>query len=233
MILVTGANGQLGSALKKEYSEEQAVFASSYDLNITDLSQLKRFFSKNCITKIINCSAYTHVDKAEHEKEKCFLINMHGVSNLSEISQEKNIPLIHISTDYVFDGHNHIPYKEDDKVNPQSVYGESKVESEKIFMEKAFSGAIIRTSWLYSEFGNNFVKKILEYGREREELNIVSDQIGTPTYAVDLAKAISQILSQINNNEKEIYHFSNEGITSWYDFSVEIMNIKNIGCKVY
>ncbi len=232
MILITGSNGQLGSELKKFYRGDKVFFTNSAQLDITDLSQLNRWFSEKNITKIINCAGYTHVDKAEQEKEQCFKVNTHGVLNLSQISKEKKIPLIHISTDYVFDGTNHVPYKEHDVVNPQSIYGESKAESEKIFMENAFSGVIIRTSWLYSEFGKNFVKTIIKYGRKRNELSILYDQIGTPTYAYDLANIIYHILPQIKNNEKDVYHFSNEGVASWYDFAIEIINIKNIKCKI-
>jgi dTDP-4-dehydrorhamnose reductase len=170
--------------------------------------------------------------RQKEAKELCHKVNMIGVENLARISAIRKIPLIHISTDYVFDGTNNILYKEDDITNPQSVYGKSKLEAEKAFMDLAYSGVIIRTSWLYSSFGNNSVKTIIRLGNDRNNLNVIFEQIGTPTYAYDLAEAIFKILPQIKDGEKDIYHFSNEGVASWYDLAWDIVEMKNINCRV-
>ncbi|MCP4392982.1 MAG: dTDP-4-dehydrorhamnose reductase [Alphaproteobacteria bacterium] len=231
MLLITGSNGQLGSELKKFYNNNEATFVDVDKLDITDLKAVTATVSDN-IKCVINCAAYTAVDKAEEEQDICFKVNTDGVKNLAKVCSDKNIPLIHISTDYVFDGTNHIPYKESDTTNPQSIYGESKAKSEKSFMQYAKTGVILRTSWIYSEYGNNFVKTMINLGNNKDKLNVVFDQIGTPTYAYDLAKAIYEIIALIEKDEKEIYNFSNEGIASWYDFALEIIDQKNINCDV-
>ncbi len=232
-ILVTGAKGQLGSEIKvlsKKYPYN-FFFTDKEELDIIDKDKIKNFIDENKIDLIINCAAYTAVDKAEDDRELAKLINYQAVSNLAQISKEKDIKLIHISTDYVFDGKNYKPYKEDDKTNPINFYGITKLKGEKVFANSGAKGIIIRTSWVYSSFGNNFAKTMLKLGREREELSIIFDQIGTPTYAKDLAKTILDIIPKLDN-KAEIYHFSNEGVCSWYDFAKEIMKIAKIDCTI-
>lgn len=227
MYLVTGSNGQLGNELKRLFGNK-AVYADKEELDITSFDDVKRFCSAHDFEAIINCAAYTAVDKAETDKELAEKINVLGPKNLAMTG----IPLIHISTDYVFDGTACRPYQEDDKTNPQSVYGITKLAGEKAVMEAASTAIIIRTAWLYSSFGNNFVKTMRRLGGERTELKVVFDQVGTPTYARDLAEAIVAILPQLKSGMKEIYHFSDEGVCSWYDFAVEIMKESGLKCQV-
>lgn len=231
MILVTGANGQLGQCLKAILTEEEAIFKGR-ELDITNISTLQDFVEQNSITSIINAAAYTAVDKAEQEIEIAYQVNSEGARNLALISQQLAIPLIHISTDYVFDGTNHIPYTEDDNTNPLSIYGKSKLEGEKAIIELAYSAYIIRTSWLYSPYGNNFVKSITRLAQERDTLSIVSDQIGSPTYAPDLAQIIIELLSKLSPKTKQVLHYSNQGVASWYDFAYEIVNLQSIECQI-
>jgi len=236
-ILVTGANGQLGSEIKvlsKNYPYH-FFFTDKDKLDITKKEEIEKFIKENDIDLIINCAAYTAVDKAEEEKGLTDLINHQAVKYLAEISKENDITLIHISTDYVFDGKNYKPYKEDDKTNPQGIYGLTKLKGEEAFINSNARGIIIRTSWVYSSFGNNFVKTMLRL-KDRKELSVVFDQIGTPTYARDLAKAILEIIDKnyekLNNFKAEIFHYSNEGICSWYDFAKAIFDIKDINIKI-
>lgn len=235
-ILVTGSNGQLGLELKylSQDSSIDFVFKDKTDLDITSKSALKLFLSKNSVDIIVNCAAYTAVDKAEDEIEKAYLINQIGVKNIVHVCSEHNIKLIHFSTDYVFDGCNFQPYNETDNVSPQGVYGKSKLAGEQEILESNISALIIRTSWLYSRFGHNFVKSMIKLGRSKRHLNVVFDQIGTPTHAFDLAKATLRCVSMQNNwlNKQEIYHFSNEGVASWYDFTLEIFEKYSIDCNV-
>ena len=236
-ILVTGANGQLGSEIKvlsKDYP--YCFFFTDKDkLDITKKEEIEKFVKENDINLIINCAAYTAVDKAEEEKELADLVNHQAVKYLSRISKENDITLIHISTDYVFDGKNYRPYKEDDKTNPQDIYGLTKLKSEESFINSGAKGIIIRTSWVYSSFGNNFVKTMFRL-KDRKELGVVFDQIGTPTYARDLAKVILEIINnnyeQLNNFKSEIFHYSNDGVCSWYDFAKAIFEIKDIDIKI-
>jgi dTDP-4-dehydrorhamnose reductase len=235
-ILVTGGNGQLGSELKElapAYSNYHFIFTDVENLDICDHKAVATFIDKNNIHTIINCAAYTAVDKAEEQFELADKINHLAVANFSQIARDKNIQLIHISTDYVFDGINHKPYTESDTPNPQSVYGKTKLDGE-LAMQRINpqNSLIIRTSWVYSKFGNNFVKTMLRLGKERTQLSIVVDQIGTPTYAADLAKAILTILPKIKNEEVELFHYSNEGVSSWYDFAKAIFEINGQGVKV-
>lgn len=237
-ILVTGANGQLGNEIKQiasKYSDFNFIFTDVENLDITKLSDIQEFYRNNSFNFLINCAAYTNVDKAESDEANAFNINANAVKNLAEISKQYKLPLIHISTDYVFDGESKIAYKEDDETNPKSVYGKTKLKGEE-YAKKAFKYFIIRTSWLYSSFGNNFVKTMLRLGKEKEEINVVADQTGSPTYAGDLAVAILEIASrEINNTEDKrsgIYHFSNEEFCTWYEFAGEIMNIAKLHCKV-
>jgi len=247
-ILVTGANGQLGSEIKYLVTNNLTpnikhltfLFTDKDELDITNKEQIEDFLDKNRIDVIMNCAAYTAVDKAEDEKELADLINHKAVEYLASNAKKRDIFLIHISTDYVFDGKNYRPYIETDKTNPQGVYGLTKLKGEEAFINSGAKGIIIRTSWVYSSFGHNFVKTMLRLS-DRKELNVVFDQIGTPTYARDLAEAILQILDvkceMLNSNNNltsniEIYHYSNEGVCSWYDFAKAIFEIKGIDIKV-
>jgi len=248
-ILVTGANGQLGSEIRYLVINEKNViqnsklniqnynfyFTDKNKLDITNKKEIEEFVNKNNIKIIINCAAYTAVDKAESEKELADLINHKAVEYLAKISKQKNIVLIHISTDYVFDGKNYKPYTEEEKTNPQGVYGLTKLKGEEAFKNSNAKGIIIRTSWVYSSFGHNFVNTMLRL-KDRGELGVVFDQVGTPTYARDLAKVILEIVDKhyekLNNFKAEIFHFSNEGICSWYDFAKAIFEIKDIDIKI-
>ena len=237
-VLVTGANGQLGSELKfllsnNSFKDVKFYFTDKDELDITKTEDIRTFIEKNQIDTIVNCAAYTAVDKAESEEELAYKINYEAVKNLATIAKEKNIRLIHISTDYVFDGESHTPLKESDKVNPQGVYAKSKRAGEEAILEINPKGSIIiRTSWVYSSNGKNFVKSMLKHGSQKESLGVVCDQIGTPTYARDLARAIIKILEhKKSNDDVEIFHYSNEGNCSWYDFAQAIFEISNIDCK--
>jgi len=234
-ILVTGSKGQLGSeieALASNY-DYNFFFTDRDELDITNQEAIKSFIEKNKIDTIINCAAYTAVDKAEEDETNADRINHLAVKYLSQISKEKQIKLIHISTDYVFDGKNYKPYIETDSTSPQGVYGKSKLDGEKAMIDiNPLNSIIIRTSWVYSSFGANFVKTMLRLGKERESLGVIYDQVGTPTYARDLARAILDILAKIENNSVQIYHYSNEGVISWYDFAREIMRMAKIDCAI-
>ncbi len=231
-VLVTGSSGQLGCEIKelsKNFKEE--FFFDRLD--ITDKSFLEPFLKENKIDTIINCAAYTAVDKAESDQKLADEINHLAVKNLAALAKEQEIKLVHISTDYVFDGKNYKPYKEDDQTNPNSIYGKTKLDGEKAIQEIAPKNSIIiRTSWVYSSYGNNFVKTMLKLGKTKDRLTVINDQVGTPTYARDLAQAILNIIPQIYNNKPEIYHYSNEGVLSWYDFAKEIMKMANLKCKI-
>ena len=231
MILITGADGQLGFQLKKIYSNQQAYFAELKDLDITNSKQVEDLFKRNKFSGIINCAAFTAVDLAESQPEQCYQVNSKAVETLAKLSASRQIPMVHISTDYVFDGVAKKPYVENDKTNPLSVYGKSKLEGENKFLEYAFAGVIIRTSWLYSEFGKNFYLTMSRLMKEKEAVNVVCDQIGTPTYAYDLSKAIQCLLDGISNT-KEVFHFSNEGVTTWYDCACEIARERKLNCKI-
>lgn len=235
-ILVTGGNGQLGSEIRSlinTYSQHHFFVTNSVTLDITDKKAILLFIKVNKITAIINCAAYTAVDKAESEPKLSDKVNFLAVQYLAEAAKLYDCKFIHISTDYVFDGKSHKPYIESDQPNPQSVYGSSKFSGELVLKNNGYRNTIIiRTSWVYSSFGDNFVKTMLRLGEERQELGIISDQVGTPTFACDLAKVILEILPKINNNEVEIFHYSNEGVCSWFDFAKAIFENANINCKV-
>lgn len=228
MILITGSNGQLGNELKLVL-KDRAIYVDIAEFDITDFDAVSRFCIENKISKIVNCAAYTAVDKAEDDVATAEKVNVLGPKNLSLTG----LPIIHISTDYVFDGTSCKPYVETDLPNPTSVYGKTKLDGEKVVLENSKTAIILRTSWLYSTFGNNFVKTMRKLGAERQSLNVVFDQIGTPTYAKDLAIAISIMLDNMKENSKEIYHFSNEGVCSWYDFSIKIMELSKLKCEVF
>ena len=235
-ILVTGSKGQLGNELQvlAPGSEFNFTFTDFDELDLTDFDALTAFFAKNRFDFIINCAAYTAVDKAESEENRAFLLNGEAPGKLADIASKQGAVLIHISTDYVFNGRNYKPYNEDDACNPVSVYGHSKLKGEQAVLDKATKAIIIRTSWLYSSFGNNFVKSILKYSKERPSLNVVFDQVGTPTYASDLAKAIIDIIKMNKfSNSIEIFNYADEGVCSWYDFALEIINIKGINFPVH
>ena len=234
-ILIIGGNGQLGNCLNKlssEYTLAYEFHFTDYDtLDITNQKQINEYFSEYEPHYCINVSAYTTVDLAEQEKEKAFAINAEGVKYLAEACAEKGIDLIHISTDYVFDGNINIPYSEDDFTNPLSVYGASKLEGENLALENNPKTIIIRTSWLYSEFGKNFVKTMLNLFSTKDELNVVADQFGQPTNANDLAEAIMKIIS---TEEKEygVFHFSNYPETTWFDFAQKIAELSKSKIKI-
>lgn len=229
-ILVTGSHGQLGQeiyALHKNNS--QFIFCDKNDLDITDSTALKHFFERENITHTINCAAYTAVDLAEDESDIAHLINCYGVKNIVDASKMHNCRVIHISTDFVFDGKTSIPYNEEDFANPISIYGRTKHEGEKYVLEYS-NGVVIRTSWLYSSYGNNFVKTMLRLFRSRDVVNVINDQFGVPTYTFDLAEVIlSKILFSSNIG---LFHYSNEGVASWYDFAYEILQLSKEKCDL-
>ncbi|MDX4070014.1 dTDP-4-dehydrorhamnose reductase [Aliarcobacter skirrowii] len=234
-ILVTGSMGQLGSEIKELSSNYNYnfFFTTRDDIDITSKDSIKEFCQTNSINVIINCAAYTAVDKAQSDIENADLVNRKAVKKLSIVAKELDIKLIHISTDYVFDGKNFKPYVEEFQTNPQSVYGKTKLDGENEMRDiNPLNSIIIRTSWVYSYYGNNFVKTMLRLGKEKEELGVIFDQIGTPTYAAHLAKTILDIIPQIENSKVEIYNYSNEGVLSWYDFAKEIMKMAKLDCKV-
>ena len=235
-VLVTGGNGQLASSirsLERQYKNLNFIYTDFLDLDITDLKSLNEFFNKwSNIDYCINCAAYTAVDKAESEKELAHRINCIGAKNLAQICNEQNTTLIHVSTDFVFEGLNNKAYLETDLPQPLSVYGLTKLEGEQLIKDTIKNHFILRTSWLYSEHGNNFMKSMLTLAENKDVLKIVGDQIGTPTYARDLAAIIYMIIESKSTNYG-MYHYSNEGIASWYDFAKAIFDISNIPIKVY
>ena len=247
-ILVTGKNGQLGKSINKivntgngknNYQQDnEFIFVGREELDLSSESSINHYFDRSDkFDIIINCAAYTQVDKAEQEAELANQINHLAVKQLASIASKKQARLIHISTDYVFDGESNKPYIETDETNPINVYGKTKLAGERTLQEIMPTNAIIiRTSWVYSEYGNNFVKTMLRLGKERDELNVVSDQIGSPTYAADLANAILDIVQNIEFKEvgrkTQVYHYSNAGKVSWYDFAKEIFKIAKVDCKV-
>ena len=234
-VLVTGSSGQVGNEIKAISSDYSYnfFFTDRNNIDITSKDSIKEFCKTNNINVIINCAAYTAVDKAQSDEINADLINRKAVKKLALVSQELNIKLIHISTDYVFDGKNFKPYCEEFQTNPQSIYGKTKLDGENEMRDiNPKNSIIIRTSWVYSYYGNNFVKTMLRLGKEKEELGVIFDQIGTPTYAKDLAKIILDIVPQIDNQKVEIYNYSNEGVLSWYDFAKEIMKMAKLNCKI-
>jgi len=236
-ILVTGSNGQLGNEFRLVVEEKDKInnyyFTDVADLDITNKNDVSKFLVANNIDIVVNCAAYTNVDKAEDDKEKADLINHIGPKNLAEVCRERNGFLIHISTDYVFDGTKNTPYTETDETKPLGVYGETKLKGENAIIDSGCEYVIIRTSWLYSSFGKNFLKTMQKLTAEKESLKVVFDQVGTPTYAGDLANVIYKIILKNDGNIKnQIYHFSNEGVCSWYDFTVAINEVFGHNCKV-
>ncbi|MCL9809928.1 dTDP-4-dehydrorhamnose reductase [Flavobacterium luminosum] len=234
VVLVTGASGQLGQSIAfiaSKYPEIQFIFASSNDLDITNEDRVTTFFDQNSIDYCINTAAYTAVDKAESESDKAYRINVLGSQYLAKACQKSGTTLLHISTDFVFDGTASVPYTETDTTNPIGIYGKTKLEGENEVTAHCDKHFIIRTSWVYSQFGNNFMKTMLRLALDRDALNVVNDQIGTPTNAVDLAETLLTII-QSNSTMYGIYNFSNEGVCSWYDFAKEIFRVNAISTTV-
>ena len=238
-VLITGSNGQLGSEIKElatKYKKVDLIFKDLPELDICNFEVLRAFIIDNNINAVINCAAYTAVDKAEEDVEIVEQVNAKGVLNLVNALKKVDGKLIHISTDYVFDGNSFLPYQESDEVNPIGVYGNTKRNGELAVINSDIDGIVIRTSWLYSAYGNNFVKTMLRLGNEKEDLRVIFDQVGTPTYARDLAKTCLEILTGANSvnisKNGNLYHFSNEGVTSWYDFAISIMELGGVNCKV-
>ena len=234
-ILVTGANGQLGSELRvlSVNSNHEFLFTDVAELDITNREAVDNYVSEHGAEIIVNCAAYTNVDKAEDDTEMADNINHLAVKNLAEVSAKYKLILIHISTDYVFDGSKNTPYLETDATAPLGVYGHTKLDGEKAVTDSGCDYLIIRTSWLYSSFGNNFVKTIRRLTAEKDSLKVVFDQVGTPTYAADLASAILEIIETGKyKSNSGIYHFSNEGVCSWYDFAIEIRNLSGNLCDI-
>ncbi len=238
-ILVTGSNGQLGSELQQlapTMDGMDFLFTDVDTLDICNKVAIEEFLANQPVDFIINCAAYTAVDKAEDDIEQCYAINRDAVRNLGEVAASIGCKVIHVSTDYVFNGKAYRPYTEDMQIAPNTIYGKSKAEGEEELLRVCMDAVILRTSWLYSAFGNNFVKTMLKLGKERETLSVIYDQIGTPTYAADLAVVILEIVRQAIEDESTFktgtYHFSNEGVCSWYDFAVAIHRLAGITCDV-
>ena len=235
-ILVTGANGQLGSEMRKlgSVSPNEYIFTDVQELDITNKQSVMSFVEQNGVNIIVNCAAYTNVDRAEDDEATAELINATAVGNLAEAAKAVDGTLFHVSTDYVFGADGNTPRSEDMPTNPLGVYGRTKLSGEQVIVEVGAKAIIIRTAWLYSEFGNNFLKTMLRLTAEKESLNVVFDQVGTPTYAGDLALVIFSIIEgNLYAGNEGVYHFSNEGVCSWYDFANEIaIAAGNINCNI-
>lgn len=242
MLLVTGANGQLGQCFRQasaNWPGQTFFFADSQDLDVSDRRAVNAFFSKRKISWVINCAAYTAVDKAETEPGKAKRANVLAVQNLAEVCGAQDIPLVHFSTDYVYHNRQNTPFKETDPVSPKGVYARTKLAGERAALRANPLSMIVRTSWVYSAFGQNFVKTMLRIGKERDALNVVADQIGSPTYAPDLAEAILKIIKKVDSGKVErasiagIWHYSNEGVASWYDFASAIFDLQKMPCRAF
>ncbi len=233
-ILVTGANGQLGREMRRvaEANEARYIFTDVAELDITDYSAISRMVAKEGVDVIVNCAAYTAVERAEEDAEMANRLNNTAVGYLAMAAKVADATLIHISTDYVFDGESHMPYTEDRDTSPIGVYGATKLAGERGVIESGCNYIIIRTLWLYSAWGDNFVKTMRRLTAERDELKVIFDQVGTPTYAGDLADAIGEIIATDQLNKQGIYHFSNEGVCSWYDFAEQICAMCGNECKI-
>lgn len=234
-IIVTGANGQLGQELQRlapAFPAYTLHFFDRSDLDIANSAQVRSTFASLKPAFCINCAAYTAVDKAESEQKAAFAINAEGAKHLAEASKEVGARFVHISTDYVFNGVGEKPYKEDDPTDPVNLYGASKLRGEQLTLETAPDSVVIRTSWVYSSFGNNFVKTMLRLMQSRTEISVVADQVGSPTYAADLAEAIMQIIS-LGRWQGGLYHFSNDGVITWHEFAREIQHYTHLDCTVH
>lgn len=241
MILVTGANGQLGQCFRQLAAQApdcQFLFAGSAELDVADRRAVRLFFDQNKPSWCVNCAAYTAVDKAESEPEKARAINIGGAKNLAEACAEQGIPLIHFSTDYVYHGRQNRPLAETDAVRPQGVYARTKLAGERAALKINPLTMVIRTSWVYAPWGHNFLRTMLRLGAERPEIKVVFDQIGTPTYAPDLAAAVLAIMEKVEKKEVAraslagVWHYSNEGVASWYDFAKAIFELNNLSCRI-
>lgn len=233
-VLVTGSKGQLGNELQvlaSSYPQFSFIFTDVEELDICNQSAVESCFANCKIDFLLNCAAYTAVDKAEEDIDLCYKINKDAVGFLGQAATRYGVKVVHVSTDYVFDGKSYIPYAEDMPVCPATVYGKSKLAGEQFLEAVCPDSVIVRTSWLYSSFGNNFVKTMLRLGRERDSLNVIFDQVGTPTYAADLADALMKIISA-EEFVPGMYHYSNEGVCSWYDFTISILRKSGIHCQV-
>lgn len=233
-ILVTGSNGQLGSSIRSiadQYPNLNFIFVDRTVVDITNRTSVLAFFERNFIDWCINCAAYTAVDKAEEEEDIAHSVNVIGVKYLAQACNDYKVKLIHISTDFVFDGTGHTPYTETDETQPINIYGQTKLEGEVAIASILEQHFVLRTSWLYSEFGNNFMRTMLRLSKEKEELKIVNDQIGTPTYAGDLAIFIVKLI-ELDSHHYGIYHYSNTGVASWYDFAKAIFDLNQISISV-
>ena len=233
-ILVTGANGQLGMEMRgvSAGSTDRYIFTDVAELDITDVDAVDRVIASEEVDVIVNCAAYTNVDKAEEDEQTADLINHRAVAILASAAAKYGATLIHISTDYVFDGHSCIPYKEDDPTSPTGAYGQTKLAGERAVIESGCRYLIFRTAWLYSPYGKNFVKTMMKLTAEKNSISVVFDQVGTPTCAADLAALIYKVITERMLDRQGIYHFSNEGVCSWYDFAVEIRDICGNTCDI-
>ena len=232
-VLVTGGDGQLGMCFKhirNNHSFIKFYFLNKSILDITNYQSILKFIKKNDLDYIINCAAYTLVDKAEIETEEARIINVIGVQNLIRVSEIFKIKLIHISTDYVFDGYGGIEIKELDNTNPLGIYGKTKLSGEKLILKSTSKAIVVRTSWLFSPFGNNFVKTIIKLSNSKKKISVINDQFGKPTYGIDLAEVIIKLINSSSSFKNKIYHFSNKGITSWYDFAKSIVELNKLEC---
>lgn len=233
-ILITGSKGQLGNEMQQaapRFPQFTFIYTDVDELDICNKIALDNFVKANEVNFIVNCAAYTAVDKAEDDVELCYKINAEAVRNIGEVATANGVKVVHLSTDYVFDGTNYLPYSEDQAVCPATIYGKSKLAGEEALLETCPQSVILRTAWLYSSFGNNFVKTMMKLGTERDSLTVIFDQVGSPTYAADLAEAILQVISH-DTFVPGIYHFSDEGVCSWYDFTKTIHRIAGITCDV-
>lgn len=233
-ILVTGANGQLGMEMRNvsSFSADRYIFTDVAELDITDADAVDRVIASEKVEVIVNCAAYTNVDKAEEDEQAADLINHRAVAILASVAAKYGATLIHVSTDYVFDGLGCVPYKEDDPTYPTGAYGRTKLAGERAVIESGCHYLIFRTAWLYSPYGKNFVKTMMKLTAEKDSLNVVFDQVGTPTCAADLAALIYKIIAERMLDHQGIYHFSNEGVCSWYDFAVEIRDLCGNTCEI-
>lgn len=233
-VLVTGANGQLGNEMRlmAQNSSYHYIFTDVEELDITDFNAILQTVKEKEIQIIVNCAAYTNVDKAENDFDIANALNNIAVGRLANVAKAQNATLIHISTDYVFNGNNHIPYTEDDITDPIGVYGKTKLAGEETIKKVGCNYIILRTAWLYSKWGNNFVKTMQKLTLEKDSLSVIFDQICSPTYAKDLAHAISLIIERNMLNQQGIYHYSNEGVCSWFDFAKEICELSGHNCNI-
>jgi dTDP-4-dehydrorhamnose reductase len=232
MILVTGANGQLGQTLKKIFKPRTALFTDIDTLDVSSYDAVEKCIREKGVTCVINSAGYTNVDGAETNIDAAYAANALGARNIAIAATKHKASVIHMSTDYVFDGNNFKPYTENDKPHPISVYGQTKLEGELFVLKNSENCVVLRSSWLYSEYGNNFVKSIISLARKQKEIKVIYDQIGSPTYAGDLGKIIEGLVPVVKNGVKKIYNYSNEGVCSWYGFAREVVALKEIDCEV-